>query len=388
MSESDQKQSHPLLGAVIDKYQLIDVLGSGGMGVVFKARQQLVDRDVAMKLLPPELGRDETSVSRLTREAKALAKLSHPNIVGTFDFGLTQFDQPYLVLEYVVGEQLFDILENERRLEPQRALAIFVQIAEAMDFAHKKGIIHRDLKPQNIMLTDQVHREQVKILDFGIATLADERQRLTRTGQVVGSPIYMSPEYCKGAPATTQSDIYSLGVLMYRALTGENPHRGKSLQEIFMAKCTTACPSFEQSAPGLGISPLIEQVVVRCLELEPANRFESMASLASALKAVQVRQTAPVASSVADSARPPAKPRPSPSRKAVTREGPVRGRSKTVIFVLVVLGLVVCLVGMAFVERGGLGIMNTKSPAPEKRENGSGFSEDGHFRYDSGKTVK
>ncbi|MCA9802138.1 MAG: serine/threonine protein kinase, partial [Cyanobacteria bacterium HKST-UBA02] len=147
MSESDQKQPHPLLGAVIDKYKLIDVLGSGGMGVVFKARQQLVDRDVAMKLLPPELGRDETSVSRLTREAKALAKLAHPNIVGTFDFGLTQYDQPYLVLEYVVGEQLFDILENERRLEPQRALAIFVQIAEAMEFAHNKGIIHRDLKP-------------------------------------------------------------------------------------------------------------------------------------------------------------------------------------------------------------------------------------------------
>lgn len=383
MSESDEKQSHPLLGAVIDKYQLIDVLGAGGMGVVFKARQQLVDRDVAMKLLPPELGRDETSVSRLTREAKALAKLAHPNIVGTFDFGLTSFDQPYLVLEYVMGEQLFDILESERRLEPQRALSIFVQIAEAMDFAHNKGIIHRDLKPQNIMLTDQVHHEQVKILDFGIATLADERQRLTRTGQVVGSPIYMSPEYCKGSPATTQSDIYSLGVLMYRALTGENPHRGKSLQEIFMAKCTTACPSFEQTAPGLGISPLIEQVVVRCLELEPANRFDSMASLASALKALQVRTAAPLAATP-----PPAAPS---SRKAArpvaSREGPGRGPSRTVIFVLVVLGLVICLVGMAFVERGGLGVPR-KSPAPESSEHGSGFSKDGHFRYDSGDAVQ
>lgn len=379
MSESDQKQSHPLLGAVIDKYQLIDVLGAGGMGVVFKARQQLVDRDVAMKLLPPELGRDETSVSRLTREAKALAKLAHPNIVGTFDFGLTTFDQPYLVLEYVVGKQLFDILESERRLEPQRALSIFVQIAEAMDFAHNKGIIHRDLKPQNIMLTDQVRHEQVKILDFGIATLADERQRLTRTGQVVGSPIYMSPEYCKGSPATIRSDIYSLGVLMYRALTGENPHRGKSLQEIFMAKCTTACPSFEQTAPGLGISPAIEQVVVRCLEIEPANRFDSMASLASALRALQVRPAAPAAPS------PP--PAPDSSRKAeataVLQEDPGRGRSRTAVFVLVVLGLVICLVGMAFVERGGFGVPQ-KSPAPDS----SGFSEDGRFRYGSGNTVK
>ncbi|MBP7863819.1 serine/threonine protein kinase [bacterium] len=271
-----EKENHPMLGAEIDKYKIIEVLNAGGMGIVFKARQKIMDRDIALKLLPPELAKDEVNLQRLEREAKALAQLNHPNIIATYDFGLTDTAQGYLAMEYVEGLSLDELLEQVGILKPGRAVYIFKQIADGIRFAHQKGIVHRDLKPQNIMLTDIVSKDQVKILDFGIARIAQDSKRLTRVGEVVGSPIYMAPEQCMGEAADGRADVYAFGVLMFRALTGHFPHMGPNLHETFMAKCTKDPPYFADVAPRLPLPVELENICRRCLQRKPEDRYQQM----------------------------------------------------------------------------------------------------------------
>lgn len=271
-----EKETHPLLGAEIDKYKIVEVLNAGGMGIVFKARQKVMDRDIALKLLPPELAKDEVNLQRLEREAKALAQLNHPNIIATYDFGLTDTAQGYLAMEYVEGLSLDELLEKVGILKPGRAVYIFKQIADGIRFAHQKGIVHRDLKPQNIMLTDIVSKDQVKILDFGIARIAQDSKRLTRVGEVVGSPIYMAPEQCMGEAADGRADIYAFGVLIFRALTGHFPHMGPNLHETFMAKCTKDPPYFKDVAPRLHLPVELENICRKCLQRKPDDRYQQM----------------------------------------------------------------------------------------------------------------
>ncbi len=288
-SDANEKGSkpHPMLGAQLGQYKILDVLGGGGMGVVFRARQLTVDRDVALKLLPPTLAHDEINTKRLEREAKALAKLSHPNIVTTFDFGLTEYAQAFLVMELVDGQSLKEVLESETRLEVQRALKIFIQLADAMGFAHGTGIIHRDLKPHNVMLAQKPSPDFVKVLDFGIARLSDS-QKLTRVGEIIGSPLYMSPEQCLDDPVDGRTDIYSFGVLMYLCLTGTVPFKGNTLYETVEAKCTKPIPRFKEVAPDCEIPNFLEELVRHCLAVEPDERFQSMGELKSMLESMQV----------------------------------------------------------------------------------------------------
>jgi len=276
-----------MLGAQLGQYKILDVVGGGGMGVVFRARQLTVDRDVALKLLPPTLAHDEINTKRLEREAKALAKLSHPNIVTTFDFGLTEYAQAFLVMELVDGQSLKEVLASETRLEVQRALKIFIQLADAMRFAHGTGIIHRDLKPHNVMLAQKPSPDFVKVLDFGIARLSDS-QKLTRVGEIIGSPLYMSPEQCLDDPVDGRTDIYSFGVLMYLCLTGTVPFKGNTLYETVEAKCTKPIPRFKDVAPGCEIPNFLEELVRHCLAVEPDERFQSMGELKSMLESMQV----------------------------------------------------------------------------------------------------
>ncbi|MDX2108225.1 MAG: serine/threonine-protein kinase [Candidatus Melainabacteria bacterium] len=271
-----EKETHPLLGAEIDKYKIVEVLNAGGMGIVFKARQKIMDRDIALKLLPPELAKDEVNLQRLEREAKALAQLNHPNIIATYDFGLTDTAQGYLAMEYVEGQSLDELLEKVGILKPGRAVYIFKQIADGIRFAHQKGIVHRDLKPQNIMLTDIVSKDQVKILDFGIARIAQDSKRLTRVGEVVGSPIYMAPEQCMGEAADGRADVYAFGVLIFRALTGHFPHMGPNLHETFMAKCTKDPPYFKDVSPRLHLPVELENICRKCLQRKPDDRYQQM----------------------------------------------------------------------------------------------------------------
>jgi serine/threonine protein kinase len=321
-SNSSERLSrpHPMLGAQIGQYRILDVVGGGGMGIVFRARQEMVDRDVALKLLPPELAHDEINSKRLEREAKALAKLNHPNIVTTYDFGLTQHGQAYLVMELVDGESLKELLLREGRMDLNRAVRIFIQMADAMRFAHQNGIIHRDLKPHNVMIAQAPSADFVKVLDFGIARLADS-QKLTRVGEIIGSPLYMSPEQCLSEPVDHRTDIYALGVLMYVCLTGHVPFKGDTLYETVERKCTMPPPRFADIVPELDIPNFLEELIRHCLAVEKEDRFQTMDEVKGLLESVantQKKQKSAVAETTSVLNGPVAVPkRPAPPPKTI-----------------------------------------------------------------------
>jgi tRNA A-37 threonylcarbamoyl transferase component Bud32 len=248
--------------------EIIDLLGQGGMGAVYKARQIKLDRAVALKILPPEAGTDSAFADRFTREARALAKLSHPNIVAVHDFG-DAGGLFYLLMEYVDGLNLRQLMQASR-LEPQQALSIIGQICDALQFAHDEGIVHRDIKPENILI-DQKGR--VKIADFGLAKLLHRTPAefsLTATRQVMGTPHYMAPEQME-KPHTVdhRADIYSLGVLFYEMLTGELP-LGRF-----------ALPS-EKS----GGDARLDEIVLHALEKEPERRYQRVSEVKTAVEAL------------------------------------------------------------------------------------------------------
>lgn len=277
----------PYVGKVIDKYKLVERLGAGGMGLVYRAEQARMDRCVAIKLLPFTLVNDEVNVKRIEREAKAMGNLRHPNIATIFDFGFSEEYQPYLVMELIAGQSLGKLIHHQRSIEPQRVVRIMAQAADAMDYAHRHNIIHRDLKPDNIMLDNEHTEDFVKILDFGIAKSVDEAvnlsQSLTRPGTVVGSPLYMSPEQCVGQKLDTTSDIYSLGVIMYEILTGTVPSKGATIYETICRKTTEPPPPFpEQFAEFREL----EALTLSCLATLKTDRPESMAEVRDRLRAM------------------------------------------------------------------------------------------------------
>lgn len=280
------KRPHPLVGTVVEPYAILDVIAAGGMGVVFKARHMLTDRIVAMKLLPSELARDESNVQRVKLEAKALAQLNHPNIVTTFDFGFTYMQEPFIVMEYVAGQSLKEVLDREVLLPVDRAIKIFLQAVDGMRYAHSAKILHRDLKPHNIMVSEEPEPDHVKILDFGVAKFAEYTQQITRTGEVVGSPLYMSPEQCTGRPTDHRCDIYSIGVMMFETLTGNPPFRGENYISTVHLKCTKLAPNFRDVVPGRVFPDRLETIVLKCLEIEPDKRYANMAELRADLELV------------------------------------------------------------------------------------------------------
>jgi len=208
------------LAAGLPDLEIIELIGEGGMGAVYKARQKSLDRLVAVKVLRPADGDDPAFAERFAREAKALAKLTHPNIVAIYQFGQWE-DICYLVMEYIDGVDLRQ-LQNSQQVTPQEALSIVPAICEALQFAHDNGVVHRDVKPENILLDQQ---GKVKIADFGLAKLTEqgvENTALTHTRQVTGTPRYMSPEqHERPTDVDHRTDIYSLGVVFYELLTGE-----------------------------------------------------------------------------------------------------------------------------------------------------------------------
>lgn len=274
----------PLVGKVIDKYVILERLGKGGMGLVYKAQHKRIKRFAALKLLPARDARDEISVKRLEREATAMGNLQHPGIATMFDFGVTPEGQPYIVLELMKGQNLKSILKEAGRLAPEYALAISIQIAEAMEYAHAQGIMHRDLKPENIMFTEEGNKGPLKVLDFGIARHTEESLMLTKTGQIVGSAAYMSPEQCSGKkPVDNRTDIYALGVIMYEILTGNLPHKGNTFLETIYLKTTEHPSPFPESLSKIGG---LEDLVRSCLMVEPDDRPQSMENLKIELRRI------------------------------------------------------------------------------------------------------
>jgi len=281
--------TEPQVGSKIDsKYEVIAVIGGGAMGLVYKCRHTLMKRIVAVKMLHPNLAPDAATVQRFQKESEALSCLNHPNILTVFDFGLTEASQPYLVTDFLEGETLATILEHTEVLDYNRVVKIFVQVTSALAHAHKNGVIHRDIKPSNIMLTSfEDNPDFVKILDFGIAKVMSEdseaSSQLTKTGEVFGSPLYMSPEQCRGKKLDQRSDIYSLGCVLYRCLTGKPALYGQDLLECLYKHVNEPPLPFKDANPGVEVPEALEAIVMKCLLKDPEMRFQSMSDLRTAL---------------------------------------------------------------------------------------------------------
>ena len=278
-----------LVGTVFaEKYEIMSVLGKGGMSLVYKARHKFMNRVVAVKVLLEALVTDTGAVQRFQQESQAASTLDHQNVVTVYDFGQTPNGQAYFVMDCLEGESLSDLIERNGRVEVGRALNIFEQICDGLNHAHKKGIIHRDLKPNNIVLMrGDDGQENVKIVDFGIAKIistdGSPQQRLTQTGEIFGSPFYMSPEQCQGFPLDARSDLYSLGCLMYETLTGYPPQMGESFVATALKHINDPPIPFLEMAPSAQIPRQVESVVFRCLEKNPKERYSSAEQVRQAI---------------------------------------------------------------------------------------------------------
>lgn len=271
-----------LVGSMLGQYHILAEIGQGGMSIVYKGRHDLMDRTVAIKMLSHALLKDQTNIMRFKNEAQAVAHLSHKNIITVHDTAISPDGQPYLAMEYLTGEGLSEVIRRDGSLNVERTLKIFVQVCDALEHAHQKGVIHRDLKSSNIILIEHDGKKDfVKVVDFGIAKLlpssGKQVQNLTHTGEIFGSPIYMSPEQCQGAELGPRSDIYSTGVMMYEALTGHPPLMGETIVETMEMHVNKRPPSFNEMRPDLYIPPAVQQIVFRALEKVPENRWPSMA---------------------------------------------------------------------------------------------------------------
>ncbi len=267
-----------LVGATLGgRYWVLSVIGRGGMSVVYKAKVKDTGKIVAVKTLRTQSMTDDMVVKRFQREAELLSRLNHPRIVNLHAYGSSARGQPYFVMDYLMGENLTTVLKREDHLDPERFQDIFVQVCAAIEHAHRHGAIHRDIKPGNIMLTRQGRtNDYVKVVDFGIAKMAEEAQRLTRMGEVWGSPIYMSPEQCMGATVDERSDIYSLGIVMYESLTGKVPFLGRNYADTMTKQISDNPAPFSQIRPDLKIPYSLEKVVMSALEKQPESRYQSL----------------------------------------------------------------------------------------------------------------
>ncbi|HNB22107.1 MAG TPA: serine/threonine-protein kinase [Candidatus Melainabacteria bacterium] len=282
LSGEEDLQDRPI---IFDNCWLItERLGEGGMSVVYKARHLELNRIVAIKVLLPHLTTNTKNLQRFKQEAVTASALSHPNLIRVENFGVTPEGRTFIIMDFVEGMSLADVIAKEGKLDPVRAVFVFVQAANALQHAHERNVIHRDLKPSNIMLINMGDEgESVKIVDFGIAKLLlddeDQVQHLTQTGEVFGSPLYMSPEQCRGEKLDLRSDIYSMGVLMYEALTGHAPVRGANAFETMHKQLSEIpAPIVDSKAPD-SLLKRLNAVVMKALEKDPSARYQSMEEL-------------------------------------------------------------------------------------------------------------
>ena len=277
---------------VIDnKYRIEQLLGRGGMGAVYRARDVRLDRQVAVKVVRPDLLDDNDARRRFRREAQMVARLQHPGIVAIFDFGTLDSGGAYLVMELVRGEDLRRVLHREGRLEPARAARILTAVCGAIEAAHQEGVLHRDLKPENILLPGG--NVEAKVLDFGVAKLVEDRVKspdqpiepqatLTIAGTIVGTPAYMSPEQLRAEPPIPRSDIFALGVIAYEMLTGDLPYSRGALTDVVLAQARGARPLRDFDAT---IAPPLDRAIMRALSLDPEERPGSAQAFAAAVNA-------------------------------------------------------------------------------------------------------
>jgi serine/threonine-protein kinase len=284
----------PFIGRDIlnGQFQILQKIGSGGMGAVYKALQPEMNRMVGVKILHPKLANRKDLVSRFRREARAMSQLTHPNTVKVFMFGELDDGSLYIIMEFLEGKNLNQTVRSEGPFPMERALPVLIMVCGALDEAHKAGIIHRDLKPENIFLVQSAGlRDYPKVLDFGLAKVGERQMRpgsviLTQEGMVFGTPEFMSPEQAQGKALTPASDTYSLAVILYEVLTGKLPFEAKSAMDYIQLHVTAKPAALSQRVAGKTFPPLLDRIMDRALAKRADERFASAADFASAMQLV------------------------------------------------------------------------------------------------------
>ncbi len=343
----------PRIGTVLQHRYRIDArIGAGGMGVVYRGERIGLDRPVAIKFLHREVATDAGALERFQREAKAMSRLHHPHCVPVIDFG---FDKaPYLVLEYVEGHTLTRVLAGPR-LPLKRALTIMRQILAGLAHAHAQGVVHRDIKPDNVILAAATGTgDHARVLDFGLAKLAESPGTGTSATIAIGTPSYMSPEQASGAAVDARADLYSCGVLLFQMITGRKPFVADTPLEVLRMHVDQPAPRLADMAPGETFPPELETVVAGALAKDPAHRYGTALAFAEALDGI-ASQTGDRIEIVAskpprDEAAPP-RPRPAPAAEDVEAAAPRRGRSVLdIMFWVIVLAIIAGLAAAMYLR--------------------------------------
>mgnify|MGYP001825513115 CR=1 FL=1 len=304
-----------LVGRTIDhRYRVDSKLGEGGMGLVYRVTHTLLNKPQAIKVLRREHTRDEEALARFRREAESASGIGNQHIVDISDFGMLADGSTYFVMEYLEGMDLIDTIHSIGYMPEERAIYIAKQVCRALGAAHRAGIVHRDLKPENVFLVERDGTEDfVKILDFGIAKVGNLPSRITRAGEVLGTPHYMSPEQCEGDNVDHRTDIYAMGVLLYEMVTGQVPHDAETMMGILTKQLyddpippTTRVPH---------VSAELESVIMRCLEKKPSKRYQAMHEIETDLERIRTGEE-PIGPDTLTLS--PTKPPPPPERRRVS----------------------------------------------------------------------
>ena len=275
----------------IGKYRLKKNIGRGGMGEVWEAYHSGLQGNVALKILRPDQDANPEVVQRFEQEVSAMCRLTHPNTVRVFDYGVTEDGIWYYAMELLEGQTLHELVKSQQRLETRRALYIAHQVTRALAEAHGQGIVHRDVKPENIFVTQAGgEADFVKVLDFGIAKLSHEAANatLTRTGAIFGTPTYMSPEAANGRPMDARSDVYGMGAVLYCMIAGHPPFQCSNATELLMAHAHTP-PTPLRQLSDLDVPPEVDELVMRCLAKSPSDRFADAGDLARAIEQLRAK---------------------------------------------------------------------------------------------------
>jgi serine/threonine-protein kinase len=290
-SDADRKSApgtakfDPLVGATLaDRYEIIRRIGEGGMGAVYEARHSIIGKRVAIKVLLEKFLENEELIARLLQEARMASSIGHQNIVDVTDFGTTRDGRAFVVMEFLEGESLSQLIMRDAPLPVERSLAIVKQVASALGAAHAKGIVHRDVKPENVYLVRRGELDFVKVVDFGVSKAVRSReeagsewQRLTRTGAVLGTPLFMSPEQAAGSEDIDErADIWATALILYECLTGELPFRGNNYLGVVAQIQNKEVQPPSALRPELGIPPAVDRVVMRALEKDRTRRYQQM----------------------------------------------------------------------------------------------------------------
>lgn len=363
-----------LSGETLNNYKIIGKLGQGGMATVYKAHELSLNRVVALKVLSAQLSGDQDYIKRFEREAQAAAKLNHPNIVQIYSIG-SEENLFYFAMEYIKGKSLADIKQEDQIVNPNKAIPIIKQVADALGEAHKAGLVHRDIKPSNIMIDSS---GRAKVTDFGIAYVSDAKTKLTRDGSVIGTPEYLSPEQCEGKTVDQRSDIYSLGVTFYELLSGKTPYMAETPVSTLMKIVKGDFPPLKEVNPN--VPEAVNTIVGKMMETDVDKRYQSMAEVIGALDSAAANiPVAPFPGTTMGTAvvdnfpptvqAPPPTPAPSPqvSPQAAPQAAPTVQR-KSNKSGLIAAAVIILLIGAAIAVK--LLILDKDGPANDVRPPG------------------